>query len=570
MWVRHPPGCVSPYARPSGSPGALRHRGARFKSAIIRIGVPDDESRRIEGVSRYGFEASSFQRNHFWFDNERRVVRVSELSDNGIGTRHAAAGQQGRVLPAKRQNRRINSGAVADTRGLLAESHVPQAGSVEDTATVPAFLQNRAPAGSGKCLTAGLDRSVASLRMSATDQWSGRWICCQLGAREHYAVARSIHQCNRLELLVTDVWVRPGNLLGRLKPGLSGRHHAGLATAEVYARNGANIAFEVRSKFAGLTGWPRIIARNKWFQKVAAERLTPIGSGEEAPVVMAYSYAALDILQLARSRGWRTVLGQIDPGPCEEEIVSKLHDAAAGQGSSWERAPQTYWSEWRRECALADRIVVNSSWSRDALVSEGISSDKIRVVPLAYERPRGSIDFRRRYPARFDRTRPLRVLFLGQVNLRKGIAPILAAVRLLRDEPVEFTFVGPIQISIPSDLLNGPRLRWLGPVSRRATEEFYRNADVLLFPTFSDGFGLTQLEAQAWNLPVIATAFCGEVVRHGRNGWVLPAITPSSIATVLRELLRDPSRLQAASDHSELDEKFDLSNIGRQWLNVLE
>ena len=135
---------------------------------------------------------------------------------------------------------------------------------------------------------------------------------------------------------------------------------------------------------------------------------------------------------------------------------------------------------------------------------------------------------------------------------------------------MEFTFVGPIQISIPPDLLNGPRVRWLGPVSRQATEEFYRNADVFLFPTFSDGFGLTQLEAQAWKLPVIATAFCGEVVQHGRNGWVLPEITPLSIATVLRELLRDPSRLQAASDHSGLDEKFDLASIGRQWLNVLE
>jgi glycosyltransferase involved in cell wall biosynthesis len=140
----------------------------------------------------------------------------------------------------------------------------------------------------------------------------------------------------------------------------------------------------------------------------------------------------------------------------------------------------------------------------------------------------------------------------------------------LRDESVEFSFVGPIQISIPTDLLNGSQVRWVGPAPRQATEEFYRNADVFLFPTFSDGFGLTQLEAQAWKLPVIATAFCGEVVQHGRNGWVLPEIAPLSIATVLRELLRDPSRLQVASDQGGLDERSDLANIGRQWLKVLE
>jgi glycosyltransferase involved in cell wall biosynthesis len=397
-----------------------------------------------------------------------------------------------------------------------------------------------------------------------------KWICCQIGAREHFAVARALHRHDALRLLITDAWVRPGNPIGLLSPGLRARYHEKLEGTDVYGPAVRNIAFELRARYSKRQGWPLVMARNGWFQRVALSRLSQIDVGKRAPVLMSYSYAAGELFAFARSRGWRTVLGQIDPGPGEEEIVSKLHDAAAGQGSSWEPAPKTYWSEWRRECALADRIVVNSSWSRDALVGEGIPADKIRVVPLAYERPPGSIDLRRRYPACFDRTRPLRVLFLGQVDLRKGIAPILDAVRLLRDEPVEFTFVGPIRISIPADILHGPRVGWLGPAPRQATDEFYRNADVFLFPTFSDGFGLTQLEAQAWKLPVIATAFCGDVVQHDRNGWVLPEITPLSIATILRELLKDPSRLQAASDRSELDERFDLVNIGRQWLRVLE
>ena len=381
---------------------------------------------------------------------------------------------------------------------------------------------------------------------------------------------RALGRHNALGLLITDAWVRPGNPLRFLSAGLRARFHAELEGMDVYGPAVRNIAFELRARYSGRQGWPLVMARNRWFQRVALSKLSRIDVGKSAPVLMSYSYAAGDLFAFARRRGWRTVLCQIDPGPAEEEIVSKLHDAAPGRSSSWVRAPKTYWSEWRRECALADRIVVNSSWSRDALAGEGIPAHKIRVVPLAHERPRGSIDFRRCYPASFDRTRPLRVLFLGQVNLRKGIAPILDAVRLLGDEPVEFSFVGPVQISIPTDLQNGSQVRWLGPAPRQATDDFYRRADVFLFPTFSDGFGLTQLEAQAWKLPVIATTLCGEVVQHGRNGWVLTQITPSSIATVLRELLRDPSRLQTASDQSGLDERFDLSNIGRQWLDVFE
>jgi glycosyltransferase involved in cell wall biosynthesis len=396
------------------------------------------------------------------------------------------------------------------------------------------------------------------------------WICCQIGAREHYAVARALQRQHALRLLITDAWVRPGNPLGRLSAGLKARYHKDLECTDVYGPAVRSIAFELRARYLERNGWPLVMARNRWFQGVAMTKLSRIDVGKGAPVLMSYSYAAGDLFDFARRRGWRTVLCQIDPGPREEEIVRKLHDAASGQGSTWQGAPKSYWLEWRRECALADRIVVNSSWSREALVSEGIPGDKIKIVPLAYERPSGNDDFRRRYPASFNMDRPLRVLFLGQINLRKGIAPILDAVRLLGKEPVEFTFVGPRQISIPEDLLNNSRVRWLGPAPRQSTDKFYRHADVFLFPTFSDGFGLTQLEAQAWKLPMITSAFCGEVVQHGENGWVVSEITPSSIATVLRELLHEPARLQAASDRSGLDKKFDLANIGRQWLGVLE
>ena len=250
--------------------------------------------------------------------------------------------------------------------------------------------------------------------------------------------------------------------------------------------------------------------------------------------------------------------------------MRKLHDAEAGQGSSWERAPKAYWTEWRRECALADRIVVNSSWSRDALVGEGIPADKIRVVPLAYERPAGALEFRRRFPTSFDRARPLRVLFLGQINLRKGIGPLFEAIRLLRGEPIEFTLAGDIQVEIPADLGDGPRVKWVGSVPREQTDRFYRDADLFIFPTFSDGFGLTQLEAQAWSLPIVTTKFCGKVVEDGQSGWLLPAVTPDAIAQAIRHARENPKRLQEMSARAAPAEAFGLDRVGRQWLDIFD
>jgi glycosyltransferase involved in cell wall biosynthesis len=404
-----------------------------------------------------------------------------------------------------------------------------------------------------------------------------KWICCQLGAREHYAVPRALHRQGALDLLLTDLWICPNNSLGSLTSRLRERFHPELAAAKVYAPNLGSIALEARCKLASLRSWPvhgsywqERIARNTSFQKAVTARLSRIDDADLSRTVMAYSYMALQIFRFAQARGWRTVLGQIDAGPPEERILERLHEAYPMYGRRPEGAPRRYWADWREECALADRIVVNSLWSQAALEAEGVPAAKIRVVPLAYDEPKPFGAFRRFYPASFTPSRPLRVLFLGQINLRKGIASLLDAIRLLQAEPVEFWLVGPIQVSIPADLRNHLRVRWIGPVSRAETARFYREADVFLFPTFSDGFGMTQLEAQAWNLPVIATKFCGDVVKDGNNGWLLSENSADAIAETLRRCLADPMILQEVSSRSVLTEQFGLPWIGQQWLHVFD
>ena len=285
---------------------------------------------------------------------------------------------------------------------------------------------------------------------------------------------------------------------------------------------------------------------------------------------MAYSYAAREILRLARDRGWRTVLGQIDPGPAEDRIVARLYRKSQSYADAFERPPAEYWARWREECDIADRVVVNSAWSRAALIDEGVPAGKIRIVPLAYEERRLVTPFERAYPAAFSPSRPLRVLFLGQINLRKGIELLLDSIKMLEAEPIEFTFVGPIQLSIPQHLREHPNVRWIGNIPRGNIRQFYRDADVFVLPTFSDGFGITQLEAQAWKVPVVASKFCGEVVIDGENGCVLPDMTASAIAAVLRRCRAEPAWLQQMSDCSTVGTRFDLATIGDHWLRIFD
>jgi len=375
------------------------------------------------------------------------------------------------------------------------------------------------------------------------------WICCQLGAREHYAVPRALKLGGLLDALITDLWMK--RLIGRFHPGLAG--------ARVVAPNISALTFELKASLARENGWALISRRNHWFQKQAVGQLARNHNGNHT--VFAYSYAAKEIFEFARARGWRTVLGQIDPGPAEERIVAGLQSPISH--THWEPAPKAYWDNWRDECSLADQIVVNSNWSRDALIAEGVATEKIRVIPVAYEGGNETPPFQRHYPGAFSAERPLRVLFLGQVNLRKGVAQLLEAVKLLSGEHVEFWFVGPIQIRVPQELKLHPQVRWFGVAPRVSVDSYYRDADVFILPTLSDGFGLTQLEAQAWKLPVIVSRYCGEVVRDGFNGCVLEEVSGEAIAEVIRGFLRSPERLSAMSIRSSVDERFSLPMLAR-------
>jgi glycosyltransferase involved in cell wall biosynthesis len=178
------------------------------------------------------------------------------------------------------------------------------------------------------------------------------------------------------------------------------------------------------------------------------------------------------------------------------------------------------------------------------LAEAGIDAQKCAIVPLVYSPPAAAKNFTRTYPDAFSSERPLRVLFLGQVILRKGMAAVLDAITQLEGKPIEFWIVGGCQINVPETFKNHPQIRWIGRIPRSETAYYYQQADVFLFPTLSDGFGLTQLDAQAWQLPVIASQNCGKVVEDGENGWVLPEVSGSAIAACLQKLLASPHFLK--------------------------
>jgi glycosyltransferase involved in cell wall biosynthesis len=391
------------------------------------------------------------------------------------------------------------------------------------------------------------------------------WVCCQLGAREHYAIPRALFRIGMLEALVTDAWVRPSSLLTKIRgreSKLSDRFNKELSDAQVKEFNSSLILFETLASARGLKGWTKIVARNRWFQrKVVSFLRSQLSTINYQPILLSYSYTALEPFRYAKAHGWKRLLVQIDPGPVEEDIVAAEAEREASLAPNWRRAPADYWKSWREECDVSDRIIVNSQWSFDALVRTGIPKEKLLIIPLVFENNVPSV-LPKVYPGQFTATRPLRVLFLGQVNLRKGIARLLKVARSFRSQPVEFLMVGPIQITIPEDLRSNRKIRWLGPVTRNKVRNYYEQADVFILPTLSDGFALTQLEAIAHRLPAIVSRRCGEVVTDRVNGLLLEEPTTAAIEEALLFCLHNPDQLAQFSENATVSERFSLSCLG--------
>lgn len=337
-----------------------------------------------------------------------------------------------------------------------------------------------------------------------------------------------------------------------------------MSDAEVYSFNTSAILDGLRKRI-----WPTTDAYSEFlrigsrFGKQVRSSLTKRQDQHwENTIFFGYDTGFRETAAWARDQGAVCIVGQMDPSRTEIDMVREEEKLWPG----WARAPilvpEQYFAWREAEWGLADAIMVNSRWTLDALVQQGVSPQKIHIIPLAYE-AEDSVRESSPFPLKED-YEPLRVLFLGQVNLRKGIQYLLEAARLLQSANIQIDVAGPISITDQFVVKAPPNVRFHGAVTRDRVREFYKRADVFVLPTISDGFALTQLEAMAHGLPVITTPHCGRVVTDGVDGFVIPARNTSLLADRLRTLLDDPERLQAMGEAAQLSvAKFSLDHLDK-------
>ncbi len=194
-----------------------------------------------------------------------------------------------------------------------------------------------------------------------------------------------------------------------------------------------------------------------------------------------------------------------------------------------------------QELELADQIMVASRFTAHTLEAFPGPTGPVTVIPYGFP----PVPVSRNYNS--PTGRPLKLLFVGALSQRKGIADLFAAACLL-GRHVQLTVVGHrVTAQCPALDRALARHNWIPSLPHEGILQQMKAHDVLVFPSLFEGFGLVITEAMSQGTPVITTERTAgpDLIRHGENGWLIRAGSTPDLIETIEGILDNPGVIEA-------------------------
>jgi glycosyltransferase involved in cell wall biosynthesis len=396
-----------------------------------------------------------------------------------------------------------------------------------------------------------------------------RFAVIHWGARLHYAVPAVLHSAGMLQRLYTDAHadagpVRPLRLIPEVLRPKSVRRLLSRKLPESIPKERvrALVSPVLRSKIQSLDPRLRLSAVSCYEAQAGPHALSRLAIRDNfggANALYVHPCVSTDAIREAKRRGLLVVLEAISH-PFNMRVQQAEYDRLGlPHAEGWEFIDSNI-EFFAEEACTADVVLAASEYVKSGLIELGLTQERIAVVPYGldpgfYSTPPSPV--------------PGRILYVGTVDPHKGIAYLAEAARMLRQEGrnYEIRAIGPI--SMPG-LTSHPAfegLNYLGQVPRDEVKEEFARADLFVFPTLTDGFGIVLLEALFAGLPIVCTPCCGDVVKDGYNGRVVRSHDSKALADALREIMEDRAlREKMSAAALLLREDFGLNAYRRRLL----
>ena len=262
--------------------------------------------------------------------------------------------------------------------------------------------------------------------------------------------------------------------------------------------------------------------------------------------------AQSDLFLFYSGSGWRTMSEVRDRGvKCVVEAVNShlsvqrsiLQEEYGRLGLPLTGFPPREVERRLAEYELADAILCPSEFVLRSFLAQGIPSSRLLKVPYGFDQIAVS--------ARHERPSDVfRVLYVGQVSVRKGLRYLLAAFAKLRHPRKELWVVGPLTKETGIDDISIPeQTQFLGPLKGESLAAAYQSASVFVLPSLEEGLGLVMGEALSFGLPILASDHSGahDLFTDEVEGFYCPIRDVAFLTQKLQLLADDPARLAAMS-----------------------
>ena len=202
--------------------------------------------------------------------------------------------------------------------------------------------------------------------------------------------------------------------------------------------------------------------------------------------------------------------------------------------------PNSYRDRVRQEFSDADYINLPTRFVAKTFMDRGIPESKIKINPYGTDTSR----FQPRADDDFDR--PFRVMCPSGVNLRKGARVLAEAWRKLSWSDAELHWIGGIGPDAQHLFQPMPRnIVWHGWMQQEQLASLYASCDVLVLPSFEEGFARVMVEAAASGLALIATPEAGVedfFTPSAPEGWLIPSNSVDALCAALEQARGDRAR----------------------------
>ncbi len=233
-------------------------------------------------------------------------------------------------------------------------------------------------------------------------------------------------------------------------------------------------------------------------------------------------------------------------------IVSTIHATESGRNSGIHDETQRYINdtEWMLTYESTE-VIVNSNYMKRELQSLfGLPFEKINVIPNGininmFNGVEKDYDFRRKYALDNEKI----ILFMGRLVYEKGVQHLISAMPKIlagyHDAKLVIAGKGGMLDELRAQVNSlgiSNKVYFTGYMDSKQVCKMYKCADVSVFPSTYEPFGIVALEAMLSGTPVVVSDIGGlnEIVEHGVDGMKSYAGNPNSLADSILALLYNP------------------------------